>query len=102
MTRKFCDYCGTFLYDTVERSYTYSRCKYSRPDCTLEMRNFNASLQKAESSDNQWLRNMAKEVRIRLESGETPKSIKPFLKIVIRKKTPEKFYDYLFQLRCKN
>lgn len=102
-TRVYCKYDGKFLYDADSSDNTNHYCKYGRPDCVVSYRNFLASLEKAENSDNEFIRNIALEIRIRLESGEYPKDLKALLKMIVKRKSvhkifvPEKRTDLVLQ-----
>lgn len=88
--RVFCKYCGKFLYDTISCSDTYSTCKYSRPDCNIENRNFMRSLHNAENSKSRMIKKICKYIRKKLADGEYPLNLKPLLKLAIKAQVPEK------------
>jgi len=86
-----CRYCGKILYRTEDSSDRYTMCKYSRPDCEIEYTNFFNSMRNAESSSSEFVRNIHKEILIRLKD-DYPKQLKPLLKVVLRKKYVEKLF----------
>lgn len=90
MNRIYCRYCGEFLYDADTSSERYSICKYKKPDCNLELTNFNRSLSNAESSNNDFLVEFAKQTKLKLDNGKYPKELKPLLKLAMRKKSAKK------------
>jgi hypothetical protein len=91
MNRIYCRYCGNFLYDSDTSSERFTVCKYAKPDCNIELTNFNRSLVNAENSDNDFLQYIADEIKGRLQT-QYPKELKSLLRLTIRKKSPDRLF----------
>ena len=91
MNRTYCRYCGIFLYDADTSSERFTVCKYNKPDCNVELTNFNRSLANAENSDNDFLQFIADEIKDRLQN-QYPKELKSLLKLIIRQKSPDRLF----------
>lgn len=91
--RIYCKFCGEFLYDTDSSSDGFNMCKYSRPDCTVSYINFLKSLEKSKNSQNQFIKQIAYKIQDELDNGQSPKNLKPLLKLVIRKKEPHRLFE---------